>query len=181
MGLAANPAAAGNTGFNFDEWFDNNVRNKPDDIPTVYIRFALSGATDWVHCETRAPYDETLWCQGGPFALLVVEIAVPSRGSRSAAKADLEIGIEWATATGETGYGQSEGDGRVIISAGQFSSPAFRIYVPDDSIAHPCNKLIVTLRSLTPDRYKIAPLNAGGSFVLEYVDDDGANPDNKPC
>ena len=155
--------------------------NKPDDIPAVYIRFALSAARDWVHCETRASYEETRWCRGGPFALLAVEIAVPSKGPRSRPKRDLEIGIEWATATGETGYGQSAGDGRVIIPAGQFDSPNFTIDIPDDSIAHPCNKLIVTLRSLTPDRYKIAPLNAGGSLVLEYVDDDGANPDNEPC
>jgi len=178
---AAGPAAE-STGFNFDEWFENNVTNKPDDIPTVYIRFALSAARDWVYCETRASYEDTPWCTGGWNPIFVVEIAAPSKGGpRSPAKADLEIGIEWATATGLTGYGQSGGDGRVIIPAGLFASPNFTIDIPDDSIAHPCNKLIVNLRSLTPDRYKIAPLNAGGSLVLNYVDDDGANPDNKAC
>jgi len=181
LGLAANPAAAEDTGFNFDEWFNNNVMNKPDDIPEVFIRYALSAQNLWVYCETRASYEDTPWCTGGSAPLFAVEIAVPSKGPRSRAKADLEIGIEWATATGQTGYGQSGGDGRVIIPAGEYNSDRFVIEIPDDSIAHPCNKLIINLRSLTPDRYKIAPLNAGGSFVLNYVDDDGANPDNKAC
>ena len=183
LGLAANPAAAENTGFDFDTWFNNNVTNKPDDIPTVKIDFALSGQRNWTYCETRASYEVTPWCNGGWNPIFVVEIAVPSKGPRLPAKTDLEIGIDWATATGLTGYGQSSGDGRVIIPAGQFDNRPqnFVIDIPDDSIAHPCNKLIINLRSLTPDRYKIAPLNAGGSFVLNYVDDDGANPDNKAC
>ncbi|MCY4305844.1 MAG: hypothetical protein OXC62_13865 [Aestuariivita sp.] len=184
-GMAALPAAAENTGFNFDEWFNNNVINKPDDIPEIFIRYALSAGRTWVYCETRASYVDVPWCNGGSVPLFAVEIALPSKGPRSRAKTDLEIGIEWATATGQTGSGRTGGDGRVIIPAGEFSSPNFAIQIPDDSIAHSCNKLIINLRSLTPDRYKIAPFNvgidAGGSLVLNYVDDDGANPNNTAC
>ncbi len=179
LGLAANPAAAENTGFDFDEWFDKNVMRKPDDIPTVKISFhpGVPNADTVIYCETRASFQDVPWCTGGAAPLFWVEIA-RTAGPRSAAKTDLEIGIDWTTATGLTGYGANV---RAIIPAGQFSTNAFLVQIPDDSIAHPCNKLIVNLRSLTPDRYKIAPLNAGGSLVLNYVDDDGANPDNKPC
>ena len=177
LGLAANPVAAEDTGFNFDEWFNNNVKNKPKDIPEIEIDFVLENLKIATYCETKAnPLPD--WCDGGGAPLFHVSIiGLP----RSAAKTALEIGIDWTTATGETGYGQSGGDGRVIIPAGDYDSAAFTVDIPDDDIAHPCNKLIVNLRSLTPDRYKIAPLNAGGSLVLNYVDDDGANPDNEPC
>ena len=183
-GLAgvSTPVAAENTGFNFDEWFNNNVMNKPDDIPTVYISVhpGISNPDEIIYCETRASFADVPWCTGGSSPLFWVDIAVPSKGPRLAAKTDLEIGIDWTTATGQTGYG-AVGSTRVIIRAGQFSTNAFIVEIPDDTIAHPCNKLIINLRSLTPDRYKIAPLNAGGSLVLNYVDDDGGNLDNKPC
>ncbi|MCY4305495.1 MAG: hypothetical protein OXC62_12090 [Aestuariivita sp.] len=182
-GMAALPAAAENTGFDFDEWFNNNVVNKSDDIPTVAISFhpGVPNADSLIYCETRQLLSEIPWCTGGAYPIFWVEI-VRTGGPRSAARADLEIGIEWATATGQTGSGRTGGDGRVIIPAGQFSGTSFVVEIPDDSIAHPCNKLIVNLRSLTPDRYKIAPLSEGQGFIsLKYVDDDGANPDNEPC
>ena len=55
------------------------------------------------------------------------------------------------------------------------------VLIPDDTIAHHCNKLIVTLRSLTPDRYKIAPdIRSQGFEDVTYIDNDGANPNASP-
>lgn len=92
------------------------------------------------------------------------------------------VGIEWAaTATGQTGYGNPFGT-PVIIAAGASASNPFAVNVPDDDVAHSCNRLVVNLRSIMPGKYKIAPYREGQGFIsLEYVDNDGGNPDNEPC
>ncbi|MCY4208023.1 MAG: hypothetical protein OXD29_08755, partial [Roseovarius sp.] len=110
--------------------------------------------------------------------LFVVELKPGQQ--RSDVPGDLRIGVEWATAVGETGYGVANNI-PVSILANQYISRAFVVPIPDDNITHSCNKLIVSLRSLTPDRYRIAPFHDGGSIFVQYVDDDGGNPDNKPC
>ncbi len=179
MGLAASPATAEDTGFKFDEWFQENVVNNENSIPEVEIDFADSGQRNWIHCETRAPYEETPWCNGGWDPYFIVKI----KDGDSAPTEDLKIGIEWATATGQTGYGEMQDRaGRAIIPAGQSRSVNFNVAIPNDTIAHSCNKLIVSLRSLQPGKYKIAPWSDGKGFKsLEYVDDDGKNLGLKPC
>ena len=176
MGMAASPAAAEDTGFDFNAWFNTYVTNPPDSIPEIEIQFGLSAQKDWIFCETRASYEDTPWCGGGyaPLFVAVIEqgyLITPN-------DPPLQIGIEWATATGQTGYGANV---PVTISPSSRRSNTFVVPIPDDNIKHSCNKLIVNLRSLTPDRYKIAPFHDGGSIFIQYVDDDGGNPDNKPC
>ncbi|MCY4328353.1 MAG: hypothetical protein OXC53_12345 [Rhodobacteraceae bacterium] len=55
------------------------------------------------------------------------------------------------------------------------------VLIPDDTIAHHCNKLIVTLRSLQPDTYRIAPDIRGQGFEdVTDIDNDGGNLDASP-
>ena len=174
LGLAANPAAAENTGFNFMKWF-NGLSTK--EVPEVRIKWFNDAHADLIYCEDSSQRPNG-WCTGGYSPLFVAQI----RDADPAPERDLEIIVEWTTSTGLTGSGDAFGNG-VTISAGldNRTSNPFAILVPDDGIAHECNRLIINLRSLQPELYKIAPLNAGGSLFFEYVDDDGANPDNKAC
>ena len=178
IGLAASPAAAEDTGFDFEEWFMTNVMSpKPADTPAVKIKWFQDDHDRLIYCEDRNQRPDG-WCTGGYSPIFIAEVTE----AYSAPERDLEIIVEWTTSTGLTGSGDAFGNS-VIIKAGldNRTSNPFAIIVPNDDIAHSCNKLIVTLRSLTPELYKIAPLNAGGSLFFEYVDDDGGNPDNEPC
>jgi len=176
LGLASGHAAAEDTGFNFDEWFNNNVMKKPADTPEVKIKWFQDDHAKLIYCEQQNQVPA--WCTGGYSPIFIAEVTE----AYSAPERDLKIIVEWTTSTGLTGSGEAW-DRDIIIKAGldNRTSNPFAILVPEDGIAHECNRLIINLRSLQPELYKIAPLNAGGSLFFEYVDDDGANPDNEPC
>ncbi len=170
MGMAASPAAA--QVFDFDAWFSGlSARN----LLEVELQFhpRVPGAETAIYCEDKNGFTDG-WCTGSSNPLFAVTLKPGQQ--RSDVPGDLRIGVEWATAVGETGSG-----GSVIIRANEHISNAFVVSIPDDNIAHSCNKLVVSLWSLTPDRYKVAPFHDGGSIFLKYVDNDGGNPDNEPC
>ena len=132
------------------------MKEKPADIPEVKITIVFS--------DLREP--------GSP--IFKTELTEDS----NLATEDLVIGVEWATATGLTGYGVG-GTHSPNIPAGRRASPNFVVPIPNDEIAHSCNKFIVSLRSIQPGKYKIAPYREGQGFVsFFYTDNDGGNPDN---
>ena len=152
--IASPPAAAEkeNTSFDFDAWF--------------------KGLSGMAMPEVKI---EIVWASNLSEAGVPI-FKVSFVDSSSMATEDLRIGVEWATATGLTGYGIG-GESDLIIPKSDRQSVGFVINIPDDTIAHSCNKLIVSLRSLEPDKYRIAPYAKGQGFeYVNYLDNDGGNP-----
>ena len=151
LSLAAFPAAA--QGFDFKAWLDSlSTMN----LPVMEIEHIDYG-----------PYSED-----GNLGNAAPLFRVGTRDGQTV-KTDLPIGVSWTTATGRTGGGYSS-----TIPAGSNQSNPFVVPIPDDDISHNCNKLIVNLRSLQPDKYKIAPYVRGKGFeYVVYLNNDGGNPD----
>ena len=132
--MAALPAAAQSQSalFDFDPWFNGLSTMR---VPEV---------------EITIPWQPELLKEAeATDAVTANDILVRANISdgNPPATEDLRIGISWMTATGLTGDGSSSGL-PAIIRAGQRSSAPVVVVVPDDNIAHSCNKLIVNLRSL---------------------------------
>ena len=157
MGLAASPVAA-NTGFDFNAWFNGPSER---DLPEIEIEFFDDDHANRTYCETRAPLADASHCTGGFLSLFHVKI---NDGYLiEPGDPPLRIGIECTTATGETGYGANVA---VIIPSKARISNIFTVLVPNDDITYNCNKLIVNLRSLTPDRYKIVSFPCGRVHIF---------------
>ncbi|MCY4340429.1 MAG: hypothetical protein OXE48_03550 [Gammaproteobacteria bacterium] len=174
--VVAAPGWAEDTGFDFNAWLDGVSKANVLEVE-IKLSDAIPNADTATYCEDRNGFNDG-WCNGSYAPLFVVELKPGQQ--RSDVSGDLRIGIEWATAVGETGYGTAHGT-PVSIPANQYISNPFTIAIPDDNITHRCNKLIVSMRSLTPSKYKIAPFHDGGSIFIEYVDNDGENVGRKPC
>ena len=160
---AAIPAAAEDTGFDFDAWFMGLSKME---VPEVGIRLASK----------LAGYFEAAMGDENPtYPAAVLFKAYIKNGSNTSGR-PLTVDVSWTTATGLAGHGSFNGTLPVIGVNASASSP-FIVLIPDDDIAHSCNKLIVHVRSLTPDLYRAMPYARGQGFeYVVYLDNDGGNP-----
>ena len=161
--IAALPSAkAEDTSFNFDAWL--NGLNGPSEMkkPEIGVR-RKAGA----FCERASM--ATCFNQG-------IFEAYIKNGELNTSGRPLTIGLSWMTVTGQSGHRTFDGSRPVIgINRSKFT---FIVSIPDDGIAHNCNKLIVHVRSLMPDVYKTMPYTRGQGFdYVTYLDNDGGNPD----
>lgn len=160
---AAIPAAAEDTGFDFDAWFMGLSRM---DVPEVGIRL---GAKFAGHFEANTNTQNSLYPIGVLFRVYI------KNGSNTSGR-PLTVDVSWTTATGLAGHGSIDGT-LPVIGVNASESTTFSVLIPDDDIAHSCNKLIVHVRSLTPDLYRAMPYARGQGFeYVVYLDNDGGNP-----
>ncbi len=83
----------------------------------------------------------------------------------------------WAGALPERRRGGGGAGGLPVIEVNQDQSQIITVSIPDDDIAHGCNKLIVYVQSLRPDLYRTLPYTRGQGFeYVVYLDNDGGNP-----
>ena len=162
--LAVLSGGAKSEAFDFDAWF-NGLSN--EDLPEVGIRLTNRAGA---YCERTSMGGQT--CFGVVFFRAYIKNDEPNTSGRP-----LTIGLSWTTATGQSGHGSFDGSLPVIGINGS-ESAIFTVLIPDDGIAHSCNKLIVHVRSLMPDVYKTMPYTRGQGFdYVTYLDNDGGNPD----
>ncbi len=163
------PAAAGDTGFDFDKWFmglstkerpEVGIRLDPERLAGGYCESALMN--EWPSCFTLV------------FFRIYIRNDKPNTTGRP-----LTIDLSWTTATGLSGQEIFQGSPVIGVNRNQSGRVVFQI--PDDAIAHGCNKLIVTLRSLMLSVYKIMPYTWSQGFeYVTYIDNDDRNPDTPP-
>ena len=160
------PVAA-DTSFNFEEWFRNLSKTER---PEVGIR---------LDPERRAGgYCESDLTNRWPTCFTLVFFRAYIRNDEpNATGRPLTVDVSWTTATGLSGHDTFD-DAQPVIRVNGSQSNRVIIQIPDDDIAHGCNKLIVHVRSLTPGLYKAMPYIRGQGFeYVTYIDDDGGNPD----
>ena len=162
--LAVLSGGAKSQAFDFDAWF-NGLSD--EDLPEVGIRLTNQAGA---YCERTSMGGQT--CFGGVFFRAYIK-----NGELNTSGRPLTIGLSWMTVTGQSGHRTVDGS-RPVIGISRSESSTFLVPIPDDGIAHSCNKLIVHVRSLMPDVYKTMPYTRGQGFdYVTYLDNDGGNPD----
>ena len=158
------PCTANSQAFDFNAWFEGLSTKE---LPEVGIRLTNRAGA---YCEQTSMGVHS--CFSVVFFRAYIRNDEPNTSGRP-----LTIGLSWMTATGQSGHGDVDGS-LPVIGISRSESATFTVPIPDDGIAHSCNKLIVHVRSLMPDVYKTMPYTRGQGFeYVTYLDNDGGNPD----